>query len=114
MIDKDFVAYKEFGNSREYPLVKKKHVLSTEFIPLHNLPPSLLMKLTNLSAKELEELKKKADIQKKKNDRLNQINRFSLFVLLVCYHLKKCISSIGSFYCLAILLFTIEIIRETL
>jgi predicted transcriptional regulator len=31
MIDKDFVAYKEFGNSREYPLVKKKHVLSTEF-----------------------------------------------------------------------------------
>lgn len=77
MIDKDFVAYKEFGNSREYyPLVKKntyfsKHVnglIKNFFNNSASQFASFFTNETNLSEKELEELKKIVDsaIQKKK------------------------------------------------
>lgn len=77
MIDKDFVAYTEFGNSREYyPLVKKtdyfsKHVkglISSFFNNSSSQFASFFTTETNLSAKELEELRKIIDgeIQKKK------------------------------------------------
>jgi predicted transcriptional regulator len=77
MIDKDFVAYKEFGNSREYyPLVKKntyfsKHVnglIKNFFNDSASQFASFFTNETNLSEKELEELKKIVDsaIQKKK------------------------------------------------
>jgi BlaI family penicillinase repressor len=77
MIDKDFVAYKEFGNSREYyPLVKKntyfsKHVnglIKNFFNDSASQFASFFTTETNLSEKELEELKKIVDsaIQKKK------------------------------------------------
>lgn len=77
MIDKDFVAYNEFGNSREYyPLVKKsdyfsKHVnglIKNFFGNSASQFASFFTKETNLSASELEELKKIIDseIQKKK------------------------------------------------
>jgi BlaI family penicillinase repressor len=77
MIDKEFVAYKEFGNSREYyPLVKKntyfsKHVnglIKNFFNDSASQFASFFTNETNLSAKELEELKKIVDsaIQKKK------------------------------------------------
>jgi predicted transcriptional regulator len=77
MIDKEFVAYKEFGNSREYyPLVKKntyfsKHVnglIKNFFNDSASQFASFFTNETNLSEKELEELKKIVDsaIQKKK------------------------------------------------
>ena len=77
MIDKQFVAYNEFGNSREYyPLVKKteyfsKHVnglISNFFNNSDSQFASFFTTETNLSQSELEELKKIIDseIQKKK------------------------------------------------
>lgn len=77
MIDKKFVAYTEFGNSREYyPLVKKsdyfsKHVnglISNFFNNSASQFASFFTKETNLSEMELEELKKIIDVelQKKK------------------------------------------------
>jgi BlaI family penicillinase repressor len=77
MIDKKFVAYTEFGNSREYyPLVKKtdyfsKHVnglISNFFNNSASQFASFFTTETNLSQSELEELKKIIDgeIQKKK------------------------------------------------
>ena len=77
MIDKQFVAYNEFGNSREYyPLVKKtdyfsKHVnglISNFFNNSASQFASFFTTETNLSQSELEELKKIIDseIQKKK------------------------------------------------
>lgn len=77
MIDKDFVAYTEFGNSREYyPLVKKtdyfsKHVnglIKNFFNDSASQFASFFTTETNLSEKELEELKKIVDraIQNKK------------------------------------------------
>ena len=77
MIDKEFVSYKEFGNSREYyPLVKKtdyfsKHVnglISNFFNNSASQFASFFTTETNLSQTELEDLKKIIDneIQKKK------------------------------------------------
>lgn len=77
MIDKKFVAYQEFGNSRQYyPLVKKsdyfsKHVnglIKNFFNDSASQFASFFTKETNLSEKELEELKKIIDVelQKKK------------------------------------------------
>ena len=77
MIDKKFVAYNEFGNSREYyPLVKKtdyfsKHVnglISNFFNNSASQFASFFTTETNLSQSELEELKKIIDseILKKK------------------------------------------------
>ncbi|QKJ61643.1 BlaI/MecI/CopY family transcriptional regulator [Flavobacterium sp. M31R6] len=77
MIDKKFVAYNEFGNSRQYyPLVKKtdyfsKHVnglISNFFNNSASQFASFFTTETNLSASELEELKKiiESEIQKKK------------------------------------------------
>ncbi|HLF50679.1 BlaI/MecI/CopY family transcriptional regulator [Flavobacterium sp.] len=77
MIDKEFVAYNEFGNSREYyPLVKKsdyfsKHVnglIRNFFNNSASQFASFFTTETNLSERELEELKKLIDveIQKKK------------------------------------------------
>ncbi|MDI6033111.1 BlaI/MecI/CopY family transcriptional regulator [Flavobacterium sp. LB2P84] len=77
MIDKQFVAYNEFGNSREYyPLVKKtdyfsKHVnglISNFFNNSASQFASFFTTETNLSQSELEELKKIIDseILKKK------------------------------------------------
>ncbi|MDI5888982.1 MULTISPECIES: BlaI/MecI/CopY family transcriptional regulator [Flavobacterium] len=77
MIDKQFVAYREFGNSREYyPLVKKtdyfsKHVnglISNFFNNSASQFASFFTTETNLSQTELEELKKIIDseILKKK------------------------------------------------
>jgi BlaI family transcriptional regulator, penicillinase repressor len=77
MIDKKFIAYTEFGNSREYyPLVKKtdyfsKHVnglIKNFFGNSASRFASFFTTETNLSASELEELKKIIDveIQKKK------------------------------------------------
>lgn len=77
MIDKKFVAYNEFGNSREYyPLVKKsdyfsKHVnglITNFFNNSASQFASFFTKETNLSELELEELKKIIDVelQKKK------------------------------------------------
>jgi BlaI family transcriptional regulator, penicillinase repressor len=77
MIDKKFVAYTEFGNSREYyPLVKKtdyfsKHVnglISNFFNNSASQFASFFTTETNLSQSELEELKKIIDgeIKKKK------------------------------------------------
>ena len=77
MIDKQFVAYREFGNSREYyPLVKKtdyfsKHVnglISNFFNNSASQFASFFTTETNLSQTELEELNKIIDseIQKKK------------------------------------------------
>jgi predicted transcriptional regulator len=66
MIDKDFVAYTEFGNSREYyPLVKKnrlflQHVngLITNFFNNSASQFVFFTTETNLSSTELEDLKK--------------------------------------------------------
>lgn len=77
MIDKKFVAYNEFGNSREYyPLVTKtdyfsKHVnvlIKDFFNNSASQFASFFTTETNLSALELEELKKiiESEIQKKK------------------------------------------------
>ena len=77
MIDKKFVAYNEYGNSREYyPLVKKtdyfsKHVnglISNFFNNSASQFASFFTTETNLSQKELEELRKIIDseLQKKK------------------------------------------------
>jgi BlaI family penicillinase repressor len=77
MIDKQFVAYTEFGNSREYyPLVKKtdyfsKHVnglISSFFNNSASQFASFFTTETNLSQTELEDLKKIIDseILKKK------------------------------------------------
>ena len=77
MIDKGFVAYNEFGNSREYyPLVKKsdyfsKHVnglIKNFFNDSASQFASFFTTSTNLTEKELEDLKKIIDIelQKKK------------------------------------------------
>lgn len=77
MIDKKFVAYKEFGNSREYyPLVKKTDYFSKQvngliknfFNDSASQFASFFTTSTNLTEKELEDLKKIIDIelQKKK------------------------------------------------
>lgn len=75
MIDKKFVAYNEFGNSREYyPLVKKsdyfsKHVnglIKNFFDNSTSQFASFFTTETNLSEKELEELKKIIDVQLQK------------------------------------------------
>jgi len=77
MIDKKFVAYKEYGNSREYyPLVKKsdyfsKHVnglIKNFFNNSASQFASFFTTETNLTATELEELRKIVDneLQKKK------------------------------------------------
>jgi BlaI family transcriptional regulator, penicillinase repressor len=77
MTDKKFVAYNLYGNSREYyPLVKKsdyfsKHVnglIKNFFNDSASQFASFFTKATNLSEKELEELKKIIDVelQKKK------------------------------------------------
>ena len=75
MIDKNFVAYNEFGNSREYyPLVKKsdyfsKHVnglIKNFFDNSASQFASFFTTETNLSEKELEELKKIIDVQLQK------------------------------------------------
>ena len=77
MTDKKFVAYTLFGNSREYyPLVKKsdyfsKHVnglIKNFFNDSASQFASFFTKATDLSEKELEELKKIIDVelQKKK------------------------------------------------
>lgn len=77
MIDKKFVAYIEFGNSREYyPLVRKKDYFSKHVNGLINnffnnsasQFASFFTTETNLSTSELEELKKIIDneLQKKK------------------------------------------------
>lgn len=77
MIDKKFVAYNEFGNSREYyPLVKKtdyfsKHVnglIKNFFNNSASQFASFFTTETDLSASELEELQKiiNKEIQKKK------------------------------------------------
>ncbi|MFT5714263.1 MAG: BlaI family penicillinase repressor [Flavobacterium sp.] len=77
MIDKNYVAYNEFGNSREYyPLVKKtdyfsKHVnglITNFFNNSASQFASFFTTETNLSSAELEDLKKIIDseLQKKK------------------------------------------------
>jgi BlaI family penicillinase repressor len=76
MIDKDFVGYNEFGNSREYyPLVKKtdyfsKHVnglITNFFNNSASQFASFFTTETNLSEAELENLKKiDSELQKKK------------------------------------------------
>ena len=77
MTDKKFIAYTLFGNSREYyPLVKKsdyfsKHVnglIKNFFNDSASQFASFFTKATDLSEKELEELKKIIDVelQKKK------------------------------------------------
>jgi predicted transcriptional regulator len=75
MIDKEFVAYKEFGNSREYyPLVKKedyfsKHVnglIKNFFNDSASQFASFFTRETNLTEKELEELKKIIDVELKR------------------------------------------------
>ncbi|UOK43489.1 MULTISPECIES: BlaI/MecI/CopY family transcriptional regulator [Flavobacterium] len=77
MTDKGFVGYNEFGNSREYyPLVKKNDYFSKQvkgliknfFDNSASQFASFFTKETNLSEKELEELKKiiDAELQKKK------------------------------------------------
>jgi len=77
MIDKKFVAYNEFGNSREYyPLVKKtdyfsKHVnglIKNFFNNSASQFASFFTTATDLTQNELEELQKIIDkeIQKKK------------------------------------------------
>ena len=76
MIDKQFVAYREFGNSREYyPLVKKtdyfsKHVnglISNFFNNSASQFASFFTTETNLSQTELEYLKKIIDSEILKN-----------------------------------------------
>jgi BlaI family transcriptional regulator, penicillinase repressor len=78
MIDKKFVAYREFGNSREYyPLVKKtdyfsKHVnniIKTFFNDSASQFASFFTKETNLSENELEELKKIIDVELQKKQK---------------------------------------------
>lgn len=77
MADKGFVGYEELGNARQYyPLVKKndyfsKHVngiIKDFFNNSASQFASFFTKETNLSEKELEELKKiiDAELQKKK------------------------------------------------
>ncbi len=77
MIDKNFVAFKEYGNSREYyPLVEKTAYFSKQvngliknfFNNSASQFASFFTNETNLSEKELEELKKIVDraIQNKK------------------------------------------------
>ena len=77
MIDKNFVAFKEYGNSREYyPLVEKNPYFSKQvngliknfFNDSASQFASFFTTETNLSEKELEELKKIVDraIQNKK------------------------------------------------
>ena len=77
MIDKKFVAYTELGNSREYyPLVKKtdyfsKHVnglIKNFFNNSASQFASFFTTETNLSEKELKELKKIIDIQIQKRN----------------------------------------------
>ena len=76
MIDKKFVAYKEFGNSREYyPLIKKSDYFSDHinlliknfFNDSASQFASFFTSETNLSNKELEDLKKLIDSQLQKN-----------------------------------------------
>lgn len=66
MIDKGFVAYKQYGNSREYyPLVKKKDYFSKHvngliknfFNDSASQFASFFTKETNLTKEELEDLK---------------------------------------------------------
>nr|HAS39237.1 penicillinase repressor [Microscillaceae bacterium] len=70
MIDKGFVAYKTFGNSREYyPLVQKKDYFAKHIRGLiknffNNSPAqfaSFFTNSTNLSREELEDLKSMID-----------------------------------------------------
>ena len=76
MIDKKFVAYKEFGNSREYyPLIKKSDYFSDHinlliknfFNDSASQFASFFTSETNLSNKELENLKTIIDSQLQKN-----------------------------------------------
>ena len=76
MIDKKFVAYKEFGNSREYyPLIKKSDYFSDQinrliknfFNDSASQFASFFTSETNLSNKELENLKTIIDSQLQKN-----------------------------------------------
>ena len=77
MIDKKFVGYKLYGNSREYfPLVKKtdyfsKHVkglIKNFFNDSSSQFASFFTKETNLTASELEDLRKLIDLEiQKKN-----------------------------------------------
>lgn len=78
MIDKKFVAYTEFGNSREYyPLVKKTDYFSKHMNGLiksfFNDSPaqfaSFFTTTSNLSDSELESLKKIIDNQLKNNQK---------------------------------------------
>jgi predicted transcriptional regulator len=77
MIDKDFVAYTEFGNSRYYPLVKKtayfsKHVnglIKNFFNDSASQFASFFTNETILSERN-GRLKKIVDSAQKKNDRL--------------------------------------------
>jgi len=78
MNDKKFVAYKEFGNSREYyPLVKKedyfsKHVnglIKNFFNDSASQFASFFTKETNLSTNELEDLKKIIDVELQKKQK---------------------------------------------
>ncbi|NHN26622.1 BlaI/MecI/CopY family transcriptional regulator [Flavobacterium jejuense] len=75
MIDKKFIAYNLYGNSREYyPLVKKsdyfsKHVhglIKNFFNNSVSQFASFFTTATDLSEKELEELKKIIDVELKK------------------------------------------------
>ena len=81
MIDKKFVAYKEFGNSREYfPLVKKedyfsKHInvlIKNFFNDSTSQFASFFTTSTNLTQNELEELKKSLmlNFKERKNERI--------------------------------------------
>ena len=72
MIDKKFVSYNELGNAREYfPLVKKtdyfsKHVnglIKNFFNDSTSQFASFFTRETNLTEKELEELKKIIDVE---------------------------------------------------
>ena len=78
MNDKKFVAYNEFGNSREYyPLVKKedyfsKHVnglIKNFFNDSASQFASFFTKETNLSTNELEDLKKIIDVELQKKQK---------------------------------------------
>ncbi|HNU58561.1 MAG TPA: BlaI/MecI/CopY family transcriptional regulator [Aquaticitalea sp.] len=75
MADKGFVAYNQYGNSREYyPLVKKKAYFSKHvnelikhfFNDSASQFASFFTKETNLTKKELEELKSLIDNEIKK------------------------------------------------
>ena len=78
MNDKKFVSYKEFGNSREYyPLVKKedyfsKHVnglIKNFFNDSASQFASFFTRETNLTEKELQDLRKIIDVELQKKQK---------------------------------------------